>query len=195
MPIEQRCFTSKYDRLSNVLMNEVSVSKAYLPPKPSNLPFAPPKDIIHKKFFAIWDTGATNTVITQKVVQDCELKPTGMVKVSHAGGEKITNTYLVNIRLPNKVEVCQIRVTEGIITGQGDVLIGMDIIGRGDFAVTNKNGKTVFSFRIPSVECIDFVKQPYKGTPVRTPPRISRNAPCPCGSGKKYKYCCLNKDN
>jgi hypothetical protein len=25
---------------------------------------------------------------------------------------------------------------------------------------------------------------------VRLPPRISRNAPCPCGSGKKYKHCC-----
>ncbi len=23
--------------------------------------------------------------------------------------------------------------------------------------------------------------------------KIGRNAPCPCGSGKKYKYCCLNK--
>lgn len=23
--------------------------------------------------------------------------------------------------------------------------------------------------------------------------KISRNDPCPCGSGKKYKYCCLNK--
>src|SRR5690606_34206682 len=22
-------------------------------------------------------------------------------------------------------------------------------------------------------------------------PKISRNAPCPCGSGKKYKHCCL----
>ncbi len=25
----------------------------------------------------------------------------------------------------------------------------------------------------------------------RRRPRISRNAPCPCGSGKKYKHCCL----
>jgi len=24
--------------------------------------------------------------------------------------------------------------------------------------------------------------------------KISRNAPCPCGSGKKYKRCCLDKD-
>jgi uncharacterized protein YecA (UPF0149 family) len=23
--------------------------------------------------------------------------------------------------------------------------------------------------------------------------RIGRNAPCPCGSGKKYKKCCLRK--
>ena len=22
-------------------------------------------------------------------------------------------------------------------------------------------------------------------------PKVSRNAPCPCGSGKKYKHCCL----
>jgi uncharacterized protein YecA (UPF0149 family) len=26
------------------------------------------------------------------------------------------------------------------------------------------------------------------------PNKISRNAPCPCGSGKKYKKCCLAKD-
>ena len=24
-------------------------------------------------------------------------------------------------------------------------------------------------------------------------PKISRNAPCPCGSGRKYKICCLAK--
>ena len=23
--------------------------------------------------------------------------------------------------------------------------------------------------------------------------KVSRNAPCPCGSGKKYKHCCYNK--
>ena len=26
-----------------------------------------------------------------------------------------------------------------------------------------------------------------------SPPRISRNAPCPCGSGRKYKHCCYAK--
>jgi uncharacterized protein YecA (UPF0149 family) len=29
---------------------------------------------------------------------------------------------------------------------------------------------------------------------VRQGPKIGRNDPCPCGSGKKYKKCCLGKD-
>jgi hypothetical protein len=31
--------------------------------------------------------------------------------------------------------------------------------------------------------------QPYR----RPEPKIGRNEPCPCGSGKKYKRCCLDK--
>ena len=41
---------------------------------------------------------------------------------------------------------------------QWDVLIGMDIINLGDFAVSNHNGKTTFSFRMPSVDEIIFTK-------------------------------------
>ena len=32
-------------------------------------------------------------------------------------------------------------------------------------------------------------------TYVRPEPKVGRNDPCPCGSGKKYKKCCLAKDN
>ena len=31
--------------------------------------------------------------------------------------------------------------------------------------------------------------QMVKPTPVRAAPTVGRNAPCPCGSGKKYKRC------
>ena len=187
MPIRTSSFTSRYNGISNVLINEVNVSEAY---NPAN----PPKDIIYKKYQAIWDTGATNTVITPQVVKDCGLKPIGMTTVHTAGGIKETNTYLVNILLVNKVEVYQVKVTECEISTPANVLIGMDIISKGDFAVSNKDGKTVFSFRIPSVECIDFVKHPYKEKPIRVTKKTGRNEPCPCGSGKKYKNCCLNKD-
>jgi preprotein translocase subunit SecA len=29
-----------------------------------------------------------------------------------------------------------------------------------------------------------------KAKPVRAGPKVGRNDPCPCGSGKKYKHCC-----
>ena len=34
-----------------------------------------------------------------------------------------------------------------------------------------------------------------KKRPVRNVSKIGRNDPCPCGSGKKYKNCCLGKEN
>ncbi len=37
------------------------------------------------------------------------------------------------------------------------------------------------------------VENTKKSTFVRQKKKISRNAPCPCGSGKKYKHCCANK--
>ena len=37
--------------------------------------------------------------------------------------------------------------------------------------------------------------EPYESvtTVVRKGPKVGRNDPCPCGSGKKYKKCCLRK--
>jgi len=32
-----------------------------------------------------------------------------------------------------------------------------------------------------------------KSEPIRIEKKIGRNDPCPCGSGKKYKKCCMNK--
>ncbi len=46
------------------------------------------------------------------------------------------------------------------------MLIGMDIIGAGDFAVTNKDGKTVMTYRYPSSKCIDFVTE-HRGDKVK----------------------------
>ena len=43
------------------------------------------------------------------------------------------------------------------ISEQGiDVLIGMDVISKGDFAISYYNGKTQFSFRIPSQNDVDY---------------------------------------
>lgn len=111
------------------------------------------------EFDAIWDTGATNCVITQSVIDACGLVPTGQAKVSGVHGEEETrDTYLVNIILPNAVGVQSVRVTKGDMQFV-DFLIGMDVVAKGDFAITNLNEVTKFSFRFPSEAHIDFVEE------------------------------------
>ena len=183
---KQASFTTSYKRMVNRLRNQVHIGKPLISEEPSN-------DAKLRTYTALWDTGATNTVITQRVVRECGLKPTGMAEVHHVGGSEIVNTYLISILLPSQVGFRELRATEGKDVLGGDVLIGMDVISQGDLAVSNYDKKTVFSFRIPSVEQIDFVEQLRKGQPARVPPKVGRNAPCPCGSGKKYKNCCLKK--
>ena len=164
-----------------MLTSKASVGAAF---DPKHSPNPPPL----VEFDAIWDTGASASVISQSVVEKCSLQPTGQTKVYTASGEDICNTYLVCISLPNEVEFPVVRVTEGKING-ADMLIGMDLIGVGDFAVSNFQGATVFSYRYPSVAKTDFVEE---GKQLNKLPnrKIGRNSPCPCGSGKKYKKCC-----
>ena len=144
-----------------------------------------------RKCVALWDTGATNTVITKAVAQDLNLPVTGMAFVNHAAGMSPMPKHVVNIMLPNNVGISFTEVTEGDLKGC-DVLIGMDIITRGDFAITNVGGKTTFSFRIPSVETIDYCNHSnmVPNKPIVKTKQVGRNDPCPCGSGKKYKNCC-----
>ena len=115
-----------------------------------------------KGYSAIWDTGATNTGVTPRVVTECGLVPIGQTKVVGVHGEELSNVYLIDVYLPNSVIVREITASEvsGLTSRFDDILIGMDIIGLGDFAVSNYRGKTTFTFRMPSLEEIDFVSSP-----------------------------------
>jgi hypothetical protein len=108
--------------------------------------------------------------------------------VTHAGGSESKNTYLVNMYLPNGVAIVGLVVSEFNEAAQFGVIIGMDVIGAGDFSITNYGNQTWASFRIPSIEGIDYVQEAnkiqYAG--------VRRNDPCPCGkidaSGKRVKF-------
>jgi len=112
----------------------------------------------YKGYTAIWDTGATSSVITKKVADELELKPISMTQVHTANGIRDCNVYSVDITLPNNINISNVNVTEATLQGF-DLLIGMDIIGLGDFAVSNHQGNTMVSYRIPSDGGVDFVKQ------------------------------------
>ncbi|MBI5119091.1 retroviral-like aspartic protease family protein [Candidatus Poribacteria bacterium] len=134
-------FTIRYTGRSNKLVSETLISKPYFPTPhvPSFAPSTPPPDVVQaaRKYDGIWDTGATNSVISQRVVDELGLKPTGMVKVQTASDCKACETFLVSIVLPNKVVIPYVRVTKGMLAGC-DVLIGMDIIMEGDFAFISR---------------------------------------------------------
>jgi len=39
-------------------------------------------------------------------------------------------------------------------------------------------------------EATEFVSKQQQQKPAKTGPKVGRNDPCPCGSGKKFKHCC-----
>jgi len=100
------------------------------------------------------------------------------------------NVYLINVGLPLKVMLPGIRVL-CLPTGDDcELLIGMDIIGKGDFAVTNYKAKTKFTFRIPGVADLDFSKGDGNFSKrIRSGRKINRDQNCPCGSNLKFKQC------
>ena len=111
------------------------------------------------QYNAVWDTGATRSMITKRVVEDLGLPAAGYSKVFHVGGvDDNVPGYYVNLALLTEVHFARVNVLQGKLLDT-DVLIGMDIINRGDFAVSNRDAATTFSFRIPSVESFDFVAE------------------------------------
>jgi len=142
-----------------------------------------------RKYQALYDTGATHSVISPRVVQDLNLPSIGARTVGVGGGAIQTTSHLVNISLPNKVGFAMNLVAKLTIPSGEDVIIGMDILGVGDFAVTHHDGKTTFSFCVPSRRCIDFVADINDMRAKSTAHHPPKNGPCPCGSGKKYKSC------
>ena len=176
LPDDFVAFTTRSDR-GRELRNVVDIAEPFDTAWPA-------AEVQWKPFLAVWDTGATHTYITKDVALQCGLASTGDVKVSTAAGPVTANTYSASIRLLGGIVVPHLRVAEATLD-DGGVLVGMDIITQGDLAVSQDQGETVFSFRVPSLGPIDFVKQ----AEAVENSKLSRNQPCPCGSGKKYKHC------
>ena len=141
-------FTRNYGALRDTLISECHVSDAWPPQGDGTAPRA-------LKFRALWDTGANISCITENVAVALELRPEEYYELFHAQGSSTVPFYHVNLGLPNGATVEGVLVSQAILKGCA-VIIGMDIINQGDFAVTNKDGITVFSFQMPSMLHIDF---------------------------------------
>jgi hypothetical protein len=150
----------RYDGIANVIGSSVQLSS------PNSL-LLEGETAIATTCIGIWDTGASASAITELTAKKLKLAPTGGKNVSGLGGTIFKNTYLIDIVLPNGITIYDLSVTEldnpkdhsGNIVDNFGMLIGMDIINRGDFVVTNFQGKTVMSFRMPSTAKVDYVEE------------------------------------
>ncbi|MEK6781421.1 MAG: SEC-C metal-binding domain-containing protein [Bacteroidota bacterium] len=142
---------------------------------------------------AIWDTGATGSAITKSLSQKLGLVKIGQTQVKGVHGIKAgVSVYAVKIVLNNQNVSFTLPVTEcDELTDDKSAgfLIGMDIITRGDFVISNFQNNTVMTFRVPSMQRFDFVQSGKDSQPLISTKLPGRNDLCFCGSGKKYKHC------
>jgi predicted aspartyl protease len=147
---EYLAFTLKSSGIMDMLKTDTLVLSDV---RDGNKPFTP------KMWRGLWDTGASRSSITQRIVDDLNLIPVGNTNISTANGIVTVNTYFVDFGLPNGITIKDVLVSCADLGNDIDVLIGMDIIRHGDFSITNVNNKTTFSFRTPSMQEIDYVKE------------------------------------
>jgi hypothetical protein len=175
-----QAFTIKANGRLQRIVTDIGVCAAFDPA-------SPPDPLPHKTACkALWDTGATKSLISKDLAAALKLPVVGATNLLHGGGTNVSPTYMVNFELPHGVTFRGALVAEFPAPTEFNVIVGMDVICMGDFSVTNVGGKTWVSFRTPPTTAIDYIievnqSQGYSG--------VGRNAPCPCGSGKKYKKC------
>lgn len=145
----------------------------------------------YKQYRAQWDTGAERSVITPRVIEELNLKPVDTINIHAMDTKTVREVFLVNFMFSNQIGFGNILATGCGLGGGNDVLIGMDVISRTDFFLTQENEKTVLFFRVPPIGFRDLESVAHFGA--HEDKNIPRNRPCLCGSGKKYKHCCAQK--
>jgi hypothetical protein len=109
--------------------------------------------------YALLDTGATNSSISNTLAASLGLQVLDKYRVEAAGGVHFGNAYSIDVALRNMDPFTNIHAVEFVGNDRFDIIIGMDIITLGDLAITNCDYRTVLSFRVPpDTSHIDYVK-------------------------------------
>jgi hypothetical protein len=106
---------------------------------------------------ALWDTGAMCSCISKRCAVMLGLEIINVTHMATATHIVEAPVYMAHLFLPNFPVFAYLEMLEFQDTSDNcDIIIGMDIITQGDFAISNFGGNTFFSFRIPSIQTIDF---------------------------------------
>ena len=123
--------------------------------------FGYPNDVrTNKESIALIDTGATCSAISRRFAENAHLRPIGRYKIHGFDKISIVPVYNVDIILPKGIAFKNLEVGQFDTIFNFDCIIGMDILRRGDMALTNAKDEMVFTFRIPPAEThIDFAEE------------------------------------
>ena len=109
---------------------------------------------------ALWDTGAEVTCIKPSLwdkLQFSQPQLTEQTVIYGIGGNVCTDSVPLQIWLAPDISIKPLPVYVVDFPSDAELLIGMDIITMGDFAICNTDGKTSVSFAVPSFpDRIDF---------------------------------------
>lgn len=114
-----------------------------------------------KLVLGIVDTGCSHTCISEELAKEMSLQSLGKVPYSVVGGEKQeVDCYMVNIMIDNTIPCGDIEAGS-YHKGDAfyDVIIGMDILSKCDFAITSASGHMVLTMEYPSKRNLDFTKE------------------------------------
>jgi hypothetical protein len=84
-------FTAEYGGITRTIETAGQVCKAYDPEKTNR------EHPTLKQFNALWDTGATSSVITKRVVEELNLLPTGVERVFMQTDTQMAFRFIVSI--------------------------------------------------------------------------------------------------
>lgn len=156
--------------------------------------FLPHSSNSGESMVALWDTGASCTCISQTVAKRMSLVKVNERKLTVADNNSfMADVYCVKMQMGcfviENLEVCGIPMDGK----RENMIIGMDVISKGDLAITNYQGHTFLTFRVPSIELIDYVAdidQYNKCLKVHNI-KAAKGVPdkCDCGSGKLFSNC------
>ena len=122
-----------------------------------------------KQVIAMIDTGCTNTSIPYNVVKFLDLVSSGYQKMNAVNKSYVCNFYICNMIIEDQIQLNDVMVvglpqlesedeTE-TPTANEQMILGMDILSKCDFAITNKNDGTEFTIAYPSKRSLDLTNE------------------------------------
>ena len=141
---------------------------------------------------ALCDTRATNSCIKNSIALKYSLPICREVTCHGVNGINKVNTYLASIILSTNDIVHEIELTSCDDSVSIDMIIGMDIITKGEFIINTCNGITTYSFQLPAPTFLSLDQ-------IMLHPNVKiylneEDKQCPCSNLLPFNLCCKKRD-